>query len=631
MINHQEALEVAYLALASESASLKEIAYEKMVLWMLLVEDKPLSIKYISTESAKMLGGINVPDEAIEKALIVLKRQKLAQANTDSFWSVSQHEKEKIEKSLQYSAKTTTDILKTHFPQEGIDLNHLRKWFEDCNKVYFTAQADKLVKLYCEKEKLIIRVDETLRPIVQKHGLEAHEDKLIQGYIEFLTSEELKEQSKVFTLMSAILSTKLLSADVSPDLFSIDSYRGANIIIDTNVLFKIQLNKNGGLSNAFESFGRVLSELGANLFIADFTIEEHESVRIREREAFINTWNENTKPVIKLLSKKDDISKGIIDTNCETIEDIERFFDSSLIIPKDIGGVELKVLSGAILRGTEYDENSDKNLFEEVQSITEEFKGSKKGESTAIHDVRLTKLVRKLARVENYFVLTFDSAMEALALRKSGEKDFPTWRSFRSLIQILAINGGGPNFNPMELAPIFKNVINFEDIDKGSNFNKKDFLLLTSLSERVKELPQSTIISLLTRVHRTKFSDPNSIETRSIKLELERTLRSTEHKVNQTIAEQKSEIAQLQKEKLDVTQKMKSIERTKILTFFWIRTACSGILFLIIYLYLRKTFHDAISMDNRLDVMEIVSFLLPIIYSLLDYFKYTKNRLDELE
>jgi len=634
---YREVLLNSYLKLSREAEPLKDIAYAHMVLWVLFIEKQALSLDEIIEKSAQLMSTMGSPDDSIKSALDLLKKQNFIIEN-DNKYSLVEGKYTELEKQLDYSKGTTTKIIEKRFPR-SIGTEKLKEWFDEANTQYFSNGAEQLIALYNKKQSLVCDLEKVLAPTIKKFKLGNFSDALIQGYKEFLTSSDREEEEKVFMLLQSLLATKLVSADISPDVLNIEKYKGAEMFLDTNVLFALRLYNSKSLDKALEAFGKVVSKLGIKFFIADFTIEEYETVRKRERENFLKFWAKWSSKILREMGGNDGFKNSLFKLKCESEEDVERFFDETLKMPTELGGVAITILKETDLAGSEFDESHDSQEFEQIKNIMERFRGWKKPDATAIHDVRLMKLIRMHAEKGTAFVLTLDSTMEAYALERVNDKEEPLWKTLFSLVQILAINGGGPDFDPNDLAPLLKLFIEFVEIGKADKFDKRDLLLITEKIERIDELTDDKVISLLNKIHSSrykKFSEGKILT--EVRLEVDRSLRQNATQKDEAMKEKETKIKNLSEEVgkknaeiSELKQKDLGREVWACWGWFFVRSIAWTILVFGIAYFLYNDVFSAYEKNERYLLIEIVLvILLPAGWWIGDY-RRTKEKVGKLE
>lgn len=632
----QEVLLNTYLDLSREGSDLRDMAYVKAIMWVLFAEGKPLDVPTIANNIAQLVGSSNLPINSISKALGILGMRKLAFEKKGN-WELSPLEKSNMQRQIQHSIDITSQILIRRFPNL-IEKQKLQNWFDDANSQYFSAGANKLIALYTSHQKPLFNVESVIKPIIKKHGLSKYEKELLQGYREFLTSDDREEGEKIMNLMRSLLSSKLVSVNISPEILNIERYKNAEMLLDTNVLFAMRLYRGDELDQAFKAFGKVMNSLGIKLFITDFTKEEYEKVRIGEKGTFLTLIKNYSKGIFEGISQNNDIAKSVLRLECANTEDIERFFDITLKMPEEIGGAKINVLGGNKIIGSDYVPDADKVLFSQIQEATRQRSGTKKRENAAIHDVRLMKLALKKNSAKKTFVLTLDGAMEALALEKVGDKEEPLWISLYSLVQILAINGAGPDFNPNDLAPFIKMFMEFEEATKEEKYDERDLLLVIEKTNRVNEISETKAISLLNKMHRVKLRRSPEEAVREMVLELDRTLRQDATKTDTALKNKQTEIDNLVQEKGEKEKQLKGVNSElktekikKVIFLFCLRIIVYSLLITFLIWYLKGEMFTAYSQNLHYNLVSIIAVIVGVVCTAVgDYFSYTSLRIKEI-
>ncbi|MCX6565118.1 MAG: hypothetical protein NTW38_01625 [Candidatus Aminicenantes bacterium] len=620
----REALLNAFLCLSPETAHLRDIAYAKVILWVLFIEyDRSLQIDEIAKKGAELIQVASLPVESFETAIEILQGRRMV-VKKEELWSLVPKEKENLEKTLKHSEEVTEDILNRHFSKK-IDREALRHWFNEANKVYFGAQSQNLLSLYNDGNMPMLRVDEVIRPLIKHFKMNQFEGDLLQGYKEFLTSDNSDDIDRVFRFMGSLLSAKIVSAEISPEVLALDRYKNADFIIDTNVLFAMTAYKNETTENALKALGRSAKALGINIYIADFTTEEYETVRMRERAVSINLWKSFSFETLKGMDRKDIFSQGLLRTGCRTTQDVERFFDEGLKTPSKLGEVDIEMLTGINVEGTEFNASADSVLFNKIQGIYEEFAGRKKSEGPARHDTRLWKLAQSRDKHRNAFVLTVDQTMTALALKEAGPKDDPLWQNLFGLVQILALNGGGATYDPSDLAPLFRIFADFDDLTNKEKYDKRDLILLSEKTERVRELPETKIKATLLIIHRARLSN-NAAMMHDAVVEIERTLRQDDIAKDQTIREHESTISDLGSQLTNERAEKKISKKKVVWLCFTIKSAVALLVDYILFFYLWDNFVSAFATKNNFEVVQIIAQIIaPLSYIFASLLKAVKS------
>ncbi len=617
----REILLNTYLKISSQGSDLRDIAYAKLVSWLLFYSGVPMSEREIGEQITKELSIHSIPEDSLSKAIQHLKQGKQIILQDDK-WTLEPSNRLAMEKQLAYSQGVTTKILKKFFPQ-SIPNNVLRAWFAEANEKYFGSKAKHLVELYTKKQAPIENVLDVLKPVIDKYKLAEYREQLVQGYKEFLSSEDREDQERLWQYMQSLLATRLISADVSPEYFNIAHFKNVNFLVDTNVLFALTLEHNEAMSRALNILGKIVKKLNIKLHVSRFTFDEYERVRAKEKEESLKVWgNVNPNIISRMSTSGDDFARVMVKRGCQTVEDVERFFDEDIKFPTRIDGVELIQLPENSYGNVDYNQKRDEKAYNEVSDAFKDLTGRPKPENATIHDVLTRKLIQHLNQKEKFFALTLDRSMEMLALKYVNDKEEPDWINLRSLIQILALNGGGPEFDSEDLSPLIGIFFGYEEIGKNNSFDKRDLLLLTDVPERLNELPDTKVVALLNLVHRSRMNGAGETALKEVRLEVERALRSDSAQAAQALHEQREKIKELESENARTAHNFNKSEASKNILRFLLRSVVALVISAFVIVYLGGELKKAIHLDHRYDVYQIALFILaPLIYIARDLIK----------
>ena len=531
---------------------------------------------------------------------------------------------------MNHSKEITNKICNKYFPK-SLNGKDVIQWFNDVNERYFSTFAGQLIELYNEKKSLILNIEKILEPIINKYKFQRCKKELLQGYREFLISKEREEEEKIWNLMQSLLSAKILSADLSPDFLNIDKYKNADILLDTNILFANSLASNRGLDDTVQSFGKVTKIIGAKLYITKETEVEYEMVCLRKKEEMLKLWQTYSINILLNSDRHDGFFRSLIDLGCETQEDISRFFDAVQQIPEEIGGAIVRRLNERDYVDVRYEQGKDKPLFEEIKSIWSEIHpgGWAKPEFNVIHDLLLTKICRKFGNIKKVFILTLDMSLERLALSWVNEKEEPIWRSLFSLVQILAINGGGPNFEASDMAPLVKIFIEEEDSCRSDDYDKRDLLFLSEMSGRIKELSDTKIESLLNKIHYARMQSNSSEQSlKDIKLELERSLIKNSHDLSQSLEEKDGKITELSDKNQNLKQENTKLKKFIDMLFFMVRTIICFAVSFFLFIILGSQIKQTISFDGlTYEVIQMILFIFTPLWIVWGDYQKIRNKI----
>jgi hypothetical protein len=195
------------------------------------------------------------------------------------------------------------------------------------------------------------------------------------------------------------------------------------------------------------------------------------------------------------------------------------------------------------------------------------------------------------------------------------------------LVQVLAINGGGPDFDPSDMAPLVKIFIEQEDLGRSDNFDKRDLLKFTELSDRINELPETKTINLLNKIHKANMSSTSDQQSfKDVKLELERSLVKKTSELSEIISEKDEKINKLQGEIEQSRLEKEKNKKTKKIIWFAVRTTLKFIGSFLLFFTLGDALLKEYLQDGiTYNVIQILLFILsPLCWIINDFRKTFK-------
>lgn len=556
---YRNALLNSHLRTLKDAKNLQDINYARLISIILYLGDE-LSEEEISHVLEKEVLKQRIPSASLAEGLALLKLNNVAK-NRAGKWKLTEDITAELNKNIKETESKEARVLQKFFPR-SIDQAKLRNWFLDTSSEYFSSQSERLVKMFIKKEPRELGVEELVKKTVKKHSLEKFSEDLLQGYKEFLSSDDSEVEDIIWNFMQSLLSTKLLVADISPDQISIDRYKGAKVVVDTNILLAIKLKSKKSINKSIKALSEAMQALDMELYVTEWTKQEYSNVCTAEKNNTKKIFNEYDLEIIQ--NTKGDFLRAALRSECENEEDIESLFKEISKLPAEFGELSIKEIdendtsaikiqntrSDIALRGS-IEEASKKNYVFKVKNAL-------------IHDTLLTKFVdsKRGEGESNYFVLTLDRSMEELALTWVNEKEDPTWINFVTLIQMLAINGTGSQFDSSNLAPLVKAFIEYQGYGKFQQFKKADLIFLTNCTDRIKELPNTKVVNILQKIHRKDITGISKKEKNALELEIQREITISKADISRAITEKDSAlkakdatIKDLKDENLELKQK----------------------------------------------------------------------------
>lgn len=545
--DYRNALFNAHLKSFTDAKNIKDIAYAQLISIALFLQEDIPEDKIRKIISNQILQIKNVPKESISSALELLKLHNIIEKKSEK-WSLTNKAKEDFKEQSSNAQTEEKKILQRFFPK-SIEYTRLQNWFLDISAEYFSIEDDKRISNFLQNKQDQLNIDWILNKTIKKHNLEKFFDGLSLGYKEFLSDDSSAD--KIWDFMQGLLSTKLVVADVSPNLISIERYKNSKIIIDTNVLFAVSLKNKDTINKSLLALSQAMLSIGAQLYITEWTKEEYLHVCKEEEKNTIIIFDKYNEEIIR--DTKGGFLKAAYQAKCKDGNDVEKLFGEIKKIPTCFGEIKIEIIkkeeSGEIIFDCHHNQQ-DLRLYNEIFSGWKNNNPERQPKSwyAIRHDLLLTKFVRKKQENGRFFILTLDKSMEALSLLWINEKEDPTWVNFLTLIQILAINGAGVDFDSRNLAPLVKSIIEYQGRGKFQKYRKQDLLLLANCTDRMKEMPITKVQSILNKIHKKNMSGLSKKDEKDLELEIQRDLTKSEEDVKQSIIERDIKINTLEEE-----------------------------------------------------------------------------------
>ena len=453
------------LKYSSGSRSLKLIAFEQLVIKALFWEGKSLNENDIATKLKKLLGNHKIDQQTINEAIETLQLDRKIVFN-EGLWSLDKEFRDEIEDQVTQEKILLKNILREHFPK-NIDFKTLESWFLMAVVDFFGYYGDDWVNSLCRNViKTLPRVktiNELLEKSIKNFNLEKYKEPLNKGFYNFLESENSNDKQMIFNLALAMFSAKLVAADISVDPITVDEIKNSKILVDTNILFSINLNSPRNREK-FVALGHALKHINAQIYYLFETKEEYSRVCFGRRAEIVGLLRGYGLEVLE-GADKNDVLQTAINYGCKNEEDFDRFFESIAEPPKNMGDdLKIELLDDRRfikIKDTAEKDNKMKNKIQQLcKKLRPPWEKKEKSQAALNHDVVLLHSLRNLRDSgENCWILTFDRTLLAYEIEDIGNYDIPRVFSLETLIQLLALNNAGPEFRPEDYASLFANML----------------------------------------------------------------------------------------------------------------------------------------------------------------------------
>jgi len=537
--------------------SYRDMAYGQLAAKALYaMGNRPAGAKEIARDIAQVLGISNVPQKAVERGLDYLSNKNLA-AKKDSLWALIPAGLTQTSTEVELSSRRISSLIKRHFPPR-IEQQKLRAWFLEACVDFFGKYADHWVAATCLGTQLstILPADlsDLLSPSIKVHGFESEINVLVSGFREFIVSSYLEDIEQLQCFGMAMYLSRLVAANVAADPVTLELIRNSMVLLDTNVLIALQLEKHR-LSDSLTALGDVLATLNINPSYIHRTEEEYTHTLLAIRERMLKAVSSYRFEVVK--EAKDAFTVTALCRGCVKAADFERFFDSIISPPNDFGkGGKVTELDNKEIALEAEKGEGDEKLKEEIATEWLYHRKRQKPKEALKHDAALISVARHLRNPENKcFILTLDMPLHNYGIKSAAPQETPISLSLDAMLQILAIGLGGPQMDPAEFGPLMTSILNYQFEPAADAYTIEDLAWLLDIEKRCADLPTDRVQELANRISKARIAG-KAYDDQEVRLEVQRAFHGHKMRLTEDLSSAKVQLTK-QTEETEVEKQIR--------------------------------------------------------------------------
>lgn len=518
------------LSHGSTAKPLRDIAFSQLILKALYLSKSSLELNEICLHVAQLIGIRGIARDQIQLGIDLLNDRSIVFRNGK--WSLTDESRKEIEKEISSADQNIARICSKYFDFKIPNAN-VRAWFDEAAANIFGHFSDEWVKSICKTNKHYlgntVSIENLLKPSIEKHKLTEYQDSLVNGFMEFISSEDFNDQLYLMDVGLAMFASRLVTAGIGVDPIAIDELSNSKFIIDTNFIFALQLGRHG-LSNSLKALGEALKDINAEIIYLEETKEEYRKTLSWNRNQVIELFQ--NYPITIIEKADNDFISAAKHLKCRTKEDYERFFDNLKDIPQELpGGTKINIYNNQEVIQESEKGRKDVRLQNLIQSEWLSLNSTKprrsretrepKGEGTLQHDAILIYVARFLIKhKEKCWIISLDRNLYNCLIKNYGNSERIFILGIDVLIQILAVNNAGPKQDINNFAPLLSSIIRNKCIPDRSSFSIKDLHWLNQINERISDLPEERIEKFLKYVAKARIE--GKIDDRETELQISR-------------------------------------------------------------------------------------------------------------
>lgn len=503
-------IKTLHLRLDSTSKSLTKNAISQLIIRILFQSDKPLTIGQVGSQVAKFLQ-TTISEERINDGL-----NKLLEKNEIKFdkekYDLTKSNRRTLEKRYNESKDRLERIIDNHFSPFNSEKDKVIEWFSDATVEFFTAYSIEWISdlCYTKTERLKTKKEDIIAHLTRrtKHNKELHQldhTILIQKFIDaIIFKKDTDLDAHLWQYGTSAFAANLLQSSVGADPMSINAFRDSKCILDTNVLMNIGLEASE-YHDAIKKLEIVFEKL--NITTGYFHITEQEYIKTiaNKRKEILRAASRFSHDVIKATD--DHFLQSAIKRKCHLIEDFESFCNQISHPPKRLDTTkEICIFNNneELDREIELAQN-DSDKKDQINTIYKKVTGNDKKEAPLLHDVGIIAGTEYLRRKEKAFILSQEISVNRYSHSKPVKDDLPIAIKLETLINMLAIDNGGTDVNPLDFSTLFANMIRFDLHPDKNTFQIADLSKLLDTELQIEQLPSDEVIKIAQNLHSNRL------------------------------------------------------------------------------------------------------------------------------
>lgn len=583
--------EIVAVALEANPTSnqLYEILLDEQVCKILSQERTPISCDNLISKLLEQNIHVNV--EQIKGVVNRLKnRQYIPQNCKGNAIYLSEGAKQNIEKKAQEYEDALWRIIHTYFT-DGIDTEEtiIKKWMQELLSSIFTKYYVNVlshVTNASSHEIEHLEIDKLHKDLVEQYQIDGDNSIiLLSQFKKMLSTYKCADVSHICNyFLNSCYASQVLTGKTFTSPSVADIFRDKTIILDTNILIALQLEKQTHAHVDMAVVEDLCQKLNIKLKCLQQTIDEYHRVISYKREQYNTIISSYSSKVLE-QTKYDNILHALRLKGCYQSDAVVRFFDDYLMTPPTSLGENLTSIDRVnkedsysifeFYKQNEQDKKKLRNIFAPIEvdcfddetCLENEKKVIKKKDGVVEHDLGLIGYVRTLRGYgekalkqnispnDNTIILTMDSSLVSFTKSQYANECFVY--NIRDVITLLALDRGGLLGNFSDFTPMLSKFVSNNFLIWEDTFDTKDLTLVMNLERQVASLDDVKVMQISRELHKMRCKNTPQNDINRF---LQKELNFEYNKINQekiALIDEKNEQA------AQIRQQNQEIERLK--------------------------------------------------------------------
>lgn len=511
-----EILKSLYLKLNSNTRTLTKSAISQILVKIIYSENRSMRKIEIVDAYKKLTNRKNIDQNMLGEVLDSLCANSEIQKHGQKY-SLSSNKRRKIAQACQESQQCIDYILEHYFSGLNTDKKTLHSWLIDVTIRFFNLYSDEWISDLVKSQNALTHSENSIRETIKKRtvnysGIDKSDmERLPILFYNCITTREAHVESFLWEYGTSSFSAKLISNIAGVDNLTLESFKNSKCILDTNVLMFIAL-ESSHFHKAFESLEKVFESLGVTVGALYITKREYQDTIYSQAKATKRNFEKLGYELTTLPN--DDFTQSAISLGCRKEEDFDDFFDQIKEIPYYIFD-HVRIIDfdySAELKEHIETSQADENKLENLNAIYQEATGHEKRINALRHDVGLLAGAEYLRKDDKFFILSEEISINNYSKSKGIINNLPLAIRVETLINVLALNHGGADFEASDYVSLFASIIRNGLQPKSETFKQEELYRMYLMNEEIAELPSERTKEIVLDIHHKMLKGVNEDE-----------------------------------------------------------------------------------------------------------------------
>ena len=469
------------------STKILDNAVLRIVLQQYNLTKKPISLANIR-ELVNTSLSANMGDDRIQESLI---RQNARIANAgNNRYLISGSVLDDMNQCVQDSIRLHDKIITKYFQGSALDKEKKLSWFRFVLTEFLMQYFSEFAlngRFSKSKEEYVDSIENIITKSFENLGEISSQEKsyLRRGFSLFFEDRSDVDNNRLFFQYGVTcFAAQVFKAHNFADSYSVTQYRDMTFVLDTNILFTINL-EDKLTANQWKSLEQALLKLNNTLIYLKCTEEEYNRVAtasynfLKSRAAHLREIDVPTQ-----------ISQAAEACHCHDLDSLNNFYEMHInTIPKVLcEDMLINFVDNKEIEGIIKNEKLTKSIGDKYRKVLDTYHSHKQGQKFE-HDVQLLTYANEINQKGGKLtILTNDRTLQTYATQNPVYNNLPIAIGVDTLIALFSIDnagiGGEDNY-----AYIFKQLVqlNFVVFD-DNDIRESDFYTIHVLQNRISSL-----------------------------------------------------------------------------------------------------------------------------------------------